>query len=160
MKATKSRFSESRKYILEFMNEYFVVCPRCEKCATVSVIEAGEMALFSPRRLTCAQCGYSAEWRGRSVSSRFTEVPLDWYFQRPFYYRADCCGHELWVFNRRHFDFLKEFVAAQIRSRTKSALGWSNRNLASRLPKWISAGKHRDKLLAALKKIEQRMEAP
>jgi len=108
--------------------------------------------------ITCSHCGYTSEWQGRSVSSRFNEEPRDWYFKLPFFYRASCCGHDLWAFNCWHLDFLREFVGAQLRSRSVTTRGWSNRSLVSRLPRWISAAKHRDEILIALKKIEQMMK--
>jgi len=149
------KFTDKGEHLLKFMDEYAVFCPRCQKLARVAVIDIAVPLLFAPRRLTCVNCAYTAEWSSNSVVSRFSDEPRDWYFQQPFFYRTACCGHELWVFNRRHLEFLKDFVGAQIRSRTQGEHGWSNSSLASRLPKWISASSHRDEVLKSLAKLEQ-----
>jgi hypothetical protein len=150
-------FTDSGEMLLKFMDKYAVVCPRCQKCARVAVIDTTAPLLFASRKLTCGNCAYTAEWRSNGVVSRFSDEPRDWYFQQPFFYRTACCGHELWIFNRRHLEFLKDFVGAKIRSRSKGEYGWSNRSLASRLPKWISAASHRDDVLAALVKLERNL---
>ena len=154
-----ARFADPGADLLSFLDEYAVVCPSCQRCARASVIDSNRPPLFAPRRMTCTNCGHMDEWQGNGVSSSFSEEPRDWYFQRPFYFRVACCGHELWVLNRRHLQFLKDFVGAKLRSRSRSERGWSNRSLASRLPTWISAGTHRDKILVALTRIEEIMDA-
>jgi hypothetical protein len=150
-------FTDAGDHLLDFMQDYSVECPHCAHRASVCVIDQTAPALFAPRRLTCAGCGYTAEWRERSVCSRFSEEPRDWYFKRPFWYRTNCCGHVLWVLNRDHLEFLRHYVGAQIRSRARGQTGWSNRSLASRLPKWISSASHRTDILLALERLEVAM---
>jgi hypothetical protein len=158
-KSQPDRFSDTGEQLLDFMDEYDVVCPRCKKLAHVAIVDATAPPLFAPRRLTCLSCGHVAEWLGSGVRSWFSDEPRDWYFKRPFFYRIACCGHVLWVFNRRHLQFLKEFVSAKIRSRSKGKRGWSNRSLASRLPKWISTARHREDILVSLAKLERHMDS-
>jgi hypothetical protein len=156
--AQPSKFTDRGDRLLDFMDRYSVVCPRCEQRAVVAVIDPVAPPLFAPQRLTCPGCGYVAEWRGNAVRSRFSDEPRDWYFQRPFWYQTQCRGHELWVFNRRHLDFLRDYVGAQLRARVRQEKGWSNRSLASRLPKWVSAASNRKHVLAALARLERMMD--
>lgn len=153
------RFVDQKADLLSFMDEYAVECPRCQKCARVAVVDSNVQPLFAPRRLTCTNCGHADEWQGSGVSSGFSRDPRDWYFQLKFYFRVLCCGHELWVLNRRHLQYLREFVGAKIRARSQNEHGWSNRTLASRMPKWLSAASHRQEILAALTQIEKLMDA-
>jgi hypothetical protein len=158
MKVPQKKFVDNGEHLLDFMGEYFVVCPRCHKRATVAVIDSASPPRFSARRLTCVHCAYTSEWRGNCVGSGVREEPRDWYFHQPFFYCVPCCGNELWVLNQAHLEFLRKFVGARLRSRSANERGWSNRSLVSRLPRWISAAKHRDEILAALEKIEQVMK--
>jgi hypothetical protein len=158
-KTQTNRFSDAGEHLLDFMNEYAVVCPRCKKLARVAIVDTAAPPLFAPRRLSCLSCGHVAKWQGSGVRSWFSNEPRDWYFDQPFFYRISCCGHELWVFNRRHLQFLREFVSAKIRSRSKGQCGWSNRSLASRMPRWISSARHREDILASLAKLERNMNS-
>ncbi len=139
---------------MEFLCAYDVVCPKCRAKAHVRVIGNGVIPLFAPRRLSCCTCGYRTEWRGNTVSSRFSEAPVDWYFGAPFWYRRRCCGHELWVANREHLGFLRSYVGAKIRSHVRVERRWSNRSLSGRLPRWMTAGDNRSEILRALDALE------
>jgi hypothetical protein len=63
----------------------------------------------------------------------------------------------LWVANRQHLEFLKSYVGAKLRSHVKTPKGGSNASLFARLPRWISSSRNREKILKALKGIEQEM---
>ena len=156
--AQPAKFTDKGDHLLDFMRRYSVVCPHCQERAVVAIIDPDEPPLFAPRRLSCSSCGHVAEWRGNAVCSSFSDEPRDWYFQRPFWYRTPCRGHELWVLNREHLDFLRDYVGAQLRARRRQEKGWSNRSLASRLPKWISAASHRGDVQAALVRLEGMMD--
>src|SRR5215469_5477073 len=140
-------YEDSGAHILQFLGSYDVVCPKCERRAHVHVIEKGAGPLFSPRRLSCTACGYANDWREHSVRSRFDEIPVDWYFGATFWYRRRCCGHELWVANRDHLEFLKNYIGAKIRSHVRNEHGWSNRSLSSRLPRWMTSAANRETLM-------------
>jgi hypothetical protein len=161
-KQPPTKFVDEGEYLLQFTDVYAVACPRCHKCAKVTVIDKAAWLLFAARRLTCRNCAYTAEWEGNSVKSRFSDEPKDWYFQLQFYFQTTCCGNKLWVFNRRHLEFLKKYVGAQLRSRSRGKKGWPTHSLASRMPKWLSAASHRKDVLVALTKLERalNMEEP
>lgn len=146
-------------HILQFLRAYDVICPNCSAKAHVKIIEAGPgaMEMFAPRRLSCAFCGHSSEWRSNGVIARDLG-PIDWYFKATFWHRRHCCGQVLWVTNREHLHFLRNYVGAKLRAHVKTSKGWSNSSLSGRLPRWISSGRNRGKILKALDEIEQDMK--
>jgi hypothetical protein len=62
------------------------------------------------------------------------------------------------VYNRDHLDFIERLVAAKQRERRIAAMyGWSNRSLASRLPRWVKLAKNRDAVLTAIRRMRARL---
>jgi ribosomal protein S27AE len=146
-------------YLTAFINEIQVVCPSCGAKATVR----SDPDNRSQTRVTCGGCGLSRKWNGdassyvwgsqhANLSGVLLGQPIDCYFRLPLWYATDFKGEELFAYNRRHLQFLKEFIGDKLRGRRETEHGWSNRSLESRLPKWIQAAKNREGLL---KKIEQ-----
>jgi hypothetical protein len=104
-------------------------------------------------------------WTGITCSScdRITKVEIVWRVDRtrrpvdpafglPLWLQSPCCGGILWVYNSSHLRSLREYVAAALRERT-SGHHWS---MFSRLPKWMSAHKNRDAVLACLDRLEKK----
>lgn len=150
-------YDDNRAQISQFLSSYLVACPRCGSKAHVQIVGEAPMLLFAPRRLACASCGYSTEWRANGVVSSFDDEPRDWYFGAEFWHQVRCCGHVLWVANREHLEFLKHYVGAKIRSHTRDEQGWSNRSLSARLPRWLTAADNRDKVMKALAQLEAQL---
>ena len=144
--------------MLDFLGRYYVRCPQCGDRATVSAT-GSENLLFSPRRLCCTKCGHTAKWDKSSVLYPLQDDPTDWFFGLPYYFQKRCAGHVLWVANREHLEFLRNYVGAKLRSRAVTERGWTNRSLASRLPRWLTAAKHRDTVLSSLDGLEAKMTA-
>jgi hypothetical protein len=141
-----------------FDGETLVVCPRCEGCAT-SRRSGAVKGMAAPRTLACPACGHSARWSAGGVVSRTSRSARDEYFGLPLWLRAPCDGHTLWAYNREHLEFIAAFVAAGLRERTRDPQrGWSNRSLASRLPRWIKLARHRDEVLRAVAKLRRRLD--
>jgi hypothetical protein len=155
---SSTRFVDSGTAMVEFLEHYTVVCPGCRNAANVSATGDGKFHLFKPRRLTCANCGLTKEWASRSLTYPGPEQAIDWYFREPFYFQKRCAGHQLWIANREHLEFLRGYVAAMHRTRRRNALGWKNGSLASRIPKWIADSKNRTTILKALDDLEKMME--
>ena len=155
---TSSRFSDKRIQIYEFSNQFLVVCPQCDRKAEVLIeveTQQNKPALFFPRRLSCSSCGYSKEWADNGLAIHPNQ---DWYFELPLWLSIPCCGEILWAYNAQHLDFLEDFVKARLRERTNDDMhGWSNRSLASRLPKWIQRAKNRDEVLKCITKLRKRL---
>ena len=61
----------------------------------------------------------------------------------------------LWAYNWRHLDFIEAFVRSMQRERRRDALGWSNRALGSRLPRWMKSAQNRVRILACIEKLRR-----
>ena len=158
MKTEDSRFLDDGTQMVDFLRRYTVVCPACGDAARVTAKRDEPLILFAPRRLTCAGCGFTKEWAGRSLTYPSSEEAVDWYFRLPFYFQKRCAGHRLWVANPEHLAFLRSYVVAKLRTRKRDAHGWTNKNLASRLPKWIMESKNRAVILSALDELEKEIK--
>ena len=78
-----------------------------------------------------------------------------WYFGEPLWLQTACGSETLWVYNGLHLAWLMGFVSAGLRERSRDPKsGWSNQALASRLPRWMTSAKNRDRVLKALNKLE------
>jgi len=161
------RFQESGATPADFAGEFLVVCPGCAGCALVR--DRGPAAGDRRVVLSCAACGRGDVWTpvGPEVvitsgnPARFEQgsvgvgAAVDWYFHLPLWLQMPCCGETLWAWNRAHLEFMERFVSASLRERQQDPEhGWSNRSLASRLPKWISKAKNRAAVQAGLAKLK------
>ena len=140
----ENRFQDDfSRGVYSFIKRVLVVCPACSNAATLSQTE---------RRLTCGRCGLvrnDIAWS--TAGSKCNSASLSRFL------RAPTCGEELWAFNCEHLAYLRDYVAAKHRTRERDAYGWSNRSLASRLPKWIASAKNRDDVLRAIERLEKRL---
>jgi hypothetical protein len=144
------RFHDAGQTIYDFGATFLVVCPRCHRCASVVPLPGTEPKLFSPRRLTCARCGYSKDWHGDMLS---IGRPVDWYFRQPLWLQTPCCGQTLWAYNEDHLNFLEEYVRADVRERLPNR----NASLASRLPGWMKDARNRAEVLRGIERLKQKL---
>ena len=160
MQTDKSvRYKEKRLYRFDISeptmeDPTLVVCPKCEQMARIFPSKEQPKTGHS-MRMVCTNCAYTKEnvdnvrsyyWHGSG--------PTDGYFGYALWLKSTCCGEALWVFNKRHLEFLEGFVSAQLRQREKDEkYGWANASLLSRLPKWIKSKKNREKILECLEKL-------
>ncbi|MCH9687135.1 MAG: hypothetical protein K0V04_37210 [Deltaproteobacteria bacterium] len=124
-------------------------------------------------RLTCTACGHGKDWApsrpgvivGTTNQHAFApgEVTVgsavDWYFHLPLWLPTACCGETLWAYNADHLAFLRAYVGAELRGSTRSVEvdGWTNRALASRLPRWMKLAKNRATVLRKITELEARL---
>ncbi len=165
-----TRIDTDNIFYWNFGDEFLVVCPGCNSCARVIDFEAESGREV---RLSCLHCGHSKVWEKTtgivqfgSNAARFESgsiavgADVDWYFHEPLYLQIECGGENLWAYNLEHLRWLRQFVAADLRNRTRSQSdGWSNKSLASRLPKWIKIAANRDRIVKALDKMEERLQS-
>ena len=166
---TTDRFNVDDFYYWSFGGEFLVVCPKCSACAKVLDFSGQPDPTI---RLSCLHCSHSKDWEQLRPGVTFASSSalfdpgvisigsaVDWYFHEPLWLQEACCGRNLWAYNSKHLHWLRDFVGAKLRERTISPEhGWSNQSLASRLPKWFQEKSNREAILAALKRMEQRLE--
>jgi hypothetical protein len=154
------RFADTgdTKYSL-MANEVLVECPRCGKCALHKPMtcDREQRDWFSPRRLVCAYCALSREWKGKAIYRRWLESPArDDYFGEILWIRGSFGAHEVWAYNWRHLELIQQYVAAKLRAHMRNPkFGWANKSFVNRLPKWIASAKNRSDVLATIDRIKQ-----
>jgi hypothetical protein len=147
------RFQAGRQALTDFLDEIWVHCPQCGKQAQVRQLKPGSVDVFAPRRCSCLHCGVTQDWSQGTVTHA-AHAAVDPYFQYRLWLQVPCCGQVLWAYNPQHLDFLSAFVGATLRERrVRPRLGWSNRSLASRLPKWMQAKHNRQKVVSAIEQL-------
>ena len=144
------RFHDAGRTIYDFGAVFLVVCPRCQRRASVVPVPGTAPKLFAPRRLVCARCGYSKDWHGNMVS---VGGPVDWYFRQSLWLQTPCCGQTLWVYNAEHLDFLEAYIRADLREHGPN----TTRSLASRMPRWIKDASNRADLLRGIARLRQKL---
>lgn len=163
---TSRRFHDQQVTIWSFVldtDEVLVRCPRCDARAKV-VTRPGSVptrsALHSPRRLICAGCGHVIDQAGGMWNVRFGHERVgtvhDPFFQCRLWLQADCCGHVLWAYNLRHLDYLRSYVAADLRERSRCdpETGWHRRmTMAAKLPAWLKSAKNRADVMRGIDRL-------
>jgi hypothetical protein len=106
-------------------------------------------------RLTCSHCGLARTKPARQSSVGDRKDP---YFRIPLWLQTPVRSHTLWAYNRTHLEFLRQYVEAEDRRRPlRKRDDVLNKLLASRLPRWMTAGKNREEVLAGLDAIEKKL---
>lgn len=145
-------------WIYSFSDHILVRCPRCAGCAHLR--ETNDRDGY---RLVCPACALFRDWSlkqdGWSPSPNsgpmLGRLGLEVWLQRP------CCGQTLWVFNEDHLHYLEQVVAPKLRQRQRhESVGWFNRSLDSRLPRWMLEGRHREAVLASLQALRGMLPQP
>lgn len=155
---TEKRFQESNEGRLSIStptnnDPTLVMCPKCQSKAVVTLCS-------EEARLSCSSCGYNqAKLNGKRTFYWGAENPTDSYFGIDLWLQTDCVGESLWAFNKRHLEFLENFVSAKHRQRNPNNETWMNSSLASRLPKWLKSAKNRDQILKAIEVLKVKYDA-
>ena len=143
------RFQESKEDRLSIStptkdDPTLVYCPKCRSKAIVTLHN-------NEARLSCPSCSYNqAKLAEQRTFYWGAENPTDSYFGVDLWLQTDCAGESLWAFNKRHLEYLEDFVSAKHRQRNPRSDTWMNSSLASRLPKWLKAAKNRGQILKAI----------
>ncbi len=144
-----SRASDEGQSVSAFINHVLVRCPRCSGRAVVRSDGIEEQP-----RLACSGCGFSQEGEAGGYE---VGTPHDPYFGIPLWLQTPCCGHILWARNIEHLDWLDRYVSAKLRERYEipNREGIRNRRMASRLPKWMTSAKNRERVLRAIASLRE-----
>jgi hypothetical protein len=138
-----------------FSGEVLVVCPQCSGCVVSRRQDPAARGSFAPRRAACSRCGFNSRWEGRHIAAGALRRPVvDDYFGLELWLQAPCAREVLWAYNHRHLAKLEEFVAASLRERRTTDLGWRNSSLHSRLPRWMKLAKNRDAVLRTIARLK------
>lgn len=140
-------FHDDGASIGDFQDSALVRCPRCRRRA-----EWFRRSHDRAARLVCGSCGLARLDASQpsivQMPSPCSEPPL--WLQRP------CVGRILWAYNLRHVHFLEMLVAARLRLRSRPVeTTYVDERLASRLPKWLLAAKHRAAVLHGLEELRR-----
>lgn len=153
---TKKRFRENSedRFSISTPTNYdptLVHCPKCQSKAFVTLYN-------NEVRLSCPSCGYNqAKLAEQRTFYWGAQNPTDGYFGVDLWLQTDCVGQNLWAFNRRHLEYLENFVSAKHRQRNQNIETWQNSSIASRLPKWIKLAKNRAQILKAVEVLKSRI---
>ena len=135
----------------------FVVCPKCNAKAVISVKNPNKYNSFSLRDLICSNCTYRDQWQGDSFNNMLSYEGKDSYFKLPYWLMTPCGKEFLFAYNDQHLDFLESYVGSVLRERSRSSKwGWCNRSAESRLPAWIKSKKKRTIILKGIKKLRNK----
>jgi hypothetical protein len=137
-----------------FTNDVLVRCPRCAEPARVLRPDGPAEGRW---RVSCLSCAYSKDTPGnhRSFDNGSHDPVRDPVFRLPLWLQTSCCrGNLLWAYNVEHLDVLEAFVRARIRQKRCAVCGHSHhQRMIHKLPRWLSAAKHRDEVLTALGRL-------
>lgn len=123
----------------DFGTESLVECPTCNRQAIAKT--SPTRALNEPVKVICSHCGFNKVYQTIIVPVRL-------------WLTIECEGHLLWARNYAHLDFLKQHVEAFLRERNTTP--YSNSGLGSRLPRWMTSKKNRDKVLKCIERLKQK----
>lgn len=120
---------------------------RCGRCGTPLTKQVRH---GSPPRTVPIQCPSCEAVSETAVSWRpDDDTPRDPVVGLPLWYQAPVGSHVLWAYNPGHLAFIRDYVSAGIRRREPN----ENASLASRLPRWLKAGKNREAVLKAISRL-------
>lgn len=152
------RMRDPKLQLWAFMSEILVRCPACDGLAAVRTRPAESPPtsratnVFGPRRRTCTRCLATQTFTPRSATTY--RDGLEPHSGLTLWLRAPCCGATLWAYNRDHLLLIRDWVAADHRERTSPPPGdgfrgdrWEAATLLERLPSWMTAAKHRGRVL-------------
>lgn len=105
----------------------------------------------STLRLTCEVCkkekAYKPQWFRYKK-----ETNKDPYFGLDIYLQIGVKNHTLWLYNLKHLQYLKDYIAASLRKDD----GRHKYSMITNLSQWIKSAKNRDLILKKMNKLEQK----
>ena len=135
------RFNDNGEFIFDFMDEILVNCPKCQGCAN------GFFSLAEPAKIICQKCGLYKIYDMYSYGNgNFCGEEL--------WLKIHCCSNYLWAYNKKHLEFIEQYIKANIRQRKPNV----NQSIVSRLPQWMKKASNREKILRCDDLLKQRLE--
>ena len=81
-----------------------------------------------------------------------TGKPVDNYFGLPLWLTENFRGNNFWAFNYEHLEYLKQYIAADLREKNDRQY-WT---LVEKLPTWITSAKNREKIVKLISELERK----
>lgn len=129
----------------------------CSHCATelrVNIPKVNEKK--ETISVKCPKCGHTENYRPKNITQQWifdhTGKPSEKYFGLPLWLNEDFRGNSFWAYNYKHLEYLKDYIAADLRERN-GRLGWT---MVEKLPEWMKSGKNRDKLIKLITDLERK----
>ncbi|WP_028778201.1 hypothetical protein [Shimazuella kribbensis] len=163
----KKQFANQHRTLESFGYEFLVICPNCQKQATVLSKEAFPFIQNSNKRFVCTHCGLTRDLIPKKNQAKQNIIvyqrtfregmiciggPFDWYYGYPLALQNPCCGKTLWAYNKEHLLYVKSYVEAEIRDNYSYYL-----SVESMLPNWIKSAKNRKTIVKAITKLERKL---
>ncbi|MBN1413001.1 MAG: hypothetical protein JW969_19335 [Spirochaetales bacterium] len=142
-----ARFIGRNLTVYSFYDSILIRCPKCDGRASINNAD-NKKGLFTEQVLTCEHCGYNKKGK-LLIHVLFPKLWL----------QARCCGKILWALNMAHLQYIKDYVGAGLREKTKDPdHGWRNKSLESCLPGWIKNSKNREKVMKCIIRLEEKIK--
>lgn len=154
-KAYKIRFKDNGERLINFGEEFLVVCPNCKNCANVIPkykevkFNKNVYSQIDSAKLTCLSCGYS------KIKEKVDTVYLgdyDFYFKLPLWLEERCKKDKIWAYNYNHLNFLENYINSDIKEQDNTY----NKSYISRLPAWIKKGSNKEDILKVIKILKEK----
>lgn len=155
---TQKRFLDQKLTSMDFMDEILVVCPKCSGCASVKPLPGEKVSFRSPRRMCCPSCGLTKDKPPRKVPLKNGAALVESFFERPLWLVAARGDKTIWAYNRKHLDYIADFVGAVHRERNLEAPGCLNCSIISRLPALIKKGSNRKQVLNLIQRMRESLD--
>lgn len=138
-----TRFKDANLKLSDFTNTILVVCPKCQKKATIRQSEK-EGAILS-----CFECHYTSS-KCLSAEDRTDSITTDYWFGQELWLQAAFKNEVFWANNYEHLDYMKQYISSGLRERHNRAFF----TLVEKLPGFIKSAKNRERLLKLIGKLE------
>ncbi|RXZ78575.1 hypothetical protein EBB07_26340 [Paenibacillaceae bacterium] len=131
------------------------VCTACERWFNLEIRDEQQLA-HKQTHINCPHCGRNNQvplrqipaYRGRQSLAINGTDPV---FGLPFYYCCSYRGKPIWALNRKHLNFMIDYISAELREKPSTTI---HRTASYRLPKFIKTAKNRDGVLKALRSLQ------
>ena len=104
----------------------------------------------------CQNCGDTQDYKPRNIRLEwiyeYNGQPTEPYYQLPLWLTETVKGKSLWAYNYKHLEYLKDYVAADLREKNGRQF-WT---MVEKLPDWIKSAKNREAVIKGIEKLEKK----
>lgn len=140
-----TRFKDANLRLSDFTNTILVVCPKCQKKATIRQSKEDGAVL------SCPECHYINN-KPLEISEHSDSITRDYWFGQELWLVASIKNDVFWANNYEHLDYMKQYISSGLRERNNRAFS----TLVEKLPGFIKSAKNRERLLKLIEKLEKK----